>query len=203
MVRDDLITRKGKLLNETEVWKFGQSWRVGGKKACAREHDTIKTKERTCSKFTKWSQHACSPLIRNKFGNCDKKLNPAKYYRACLLDMCECPHQKCYCESFTAYAHECERLGVHLDHWRGQLNCYMNETELMSTSTTSLMTNSANVLPYHVISSAEAVSKNTRLMNRKRNGHGSPANGKHKKLQPPKGPKNIVPPRGPPPPLFN
>lgn len=44
--------------------------------------------------------------------------------RSCLLDMCECPNRQCFCESFTAYAHECQRLGVPLPDWRKATGCH-------------------------------------------------------------------------------
>ncbi|CAD1472049.1 unnamed protein product, partial [Heterotrigona itama] len=50
-------------------------------------------------------------------------VNPTMYYKACLQDMCECPTENCYCESFTAYAHECKRLGIQLPHWRKSTRC--------------------------------------------------------------------------------
>jgi hypothetical protein len=49
--------------------------------------------------------------------------------RSCILDMCECPTRRCHCESFTAYAHECKRLGVHLPDWRTSTGCPSAWTE--------------------------------------------------------------------------
>ena len=49
--------------------------------------------------------------------------------RSCIVDMCECPSQHCYCESFTAYAHECTRLGVQLPDWRSSTGCPSAWTE--------------------------------------------------------------------------
>jgi hypothetical protein len=49
--------------------------------------------------------------------------------RSCIVDMCECPLQHCYCESFTAYAHECMRLGVQLPDWRSSTGCPSAWTE--------------------------------------------------------------------------
>jgi hypothetical protein len=49
--------------------------------------------------------------------------------RSCIVDMCECPLRHCYCESFTAYAHECMRLGVQLPDWRSSTGCPSAWTE--------------------------------------------------------------------------
>ena len=57
------------------------------------------------------------------FESCHKKVNPSLYYKACLQDMCECPTENCYCESFMAYVHECQRLGIQLSHWRRSTRC--------------------------------------------------------------------------------
>lgn len=42
------------------------------------------------------------------------------------MDMCDCPTQSCYCESFAAYAHECERNGVKLLDWRDLAGCKLS-----------------------------------------------------------------------------
>nr|CAD7462840.1 unnamed protein product [Timema tahoe] len=47
---------------------------------------------------------------------------------SCMVDMCECPNGRCYCESFTAYAHECQRLGVNLMDWRRETHCPSGDT---------------------------------------------------------------------------
>ncbi|XP_077290337.1 BMP-binding endothelial regulator protein-like [Arctopsyche grandis] len=55
VVRDDLKTRNGVIFKEAgreNSWKFGESWRVGGKKACSRKQDNVH-KEKPCHKATK------------------------------------------------------------------------------------------------------------------------------------------------------
>nr|CAD7417696.1 unnamed protein product [Timema poppensis] len=51
--------------------------------------------------------------------------------RSCMVDMCECPNGRCYCESFTAYAHECQRSGVTLMDWRRETRCPSGWTRSM------------------------------------------------------------------------
>lgn len=42
------------------------------------------------------------------------------------MDMCDCATHTCYCESFAAYAHECERNGVKLLDWRDLAGCKLS-----------------------------------------------------------------------------
>lgn len=65
----------------------------------------------------------CNRLRSSIFESCRSKVNPQMYYKACLQDMCECPSDNCYCESFMAYAHDCQRLGIQLPHWRKSTRC--------------------------------------------------------------------------------
>ncbi|XP_046680028.1 BMP-binding endothelial regulator protein isoform X1 [Homalodisca vitripennis] len=124
MSRDDLMTRRGRVVLDPD--KFGASWRVGGKRACMRTNEPP-TRAIQCSQHLpqrRYRDRLCKPLRTEVFAACHKKLNYAMYFKSCLLDMCECPGRKCYCESFTAYAHECQRLGVALPTWRDDTGCH-------------------------------------------------------------------------------
>ncbi|KAK9512952.1 hypothetical protein O3M35_001253 [Rhynocoris fuscipes] len=128
--RDDLMTRTGRIVMDAD--KFGWSWRVGGKKACSRGKGNplglpSPHESHRCSKFLphrRFRERMCKPLRSDIFAACHKHLNHLIYFKSCLLDMCECPSRRCYCESFTAYAHECARQGVTLPNWRSATNCY-------------------------------------------------------------------------------
>lgn len=53
------------------------------------------------------------------------------FCRSCLIDMCECPDRMCYCESVTAYAHECQRLGILLpSDWRVKTTCFAKNSRI-------------------------------------------------------------------------
>ncbi|XP_046485972.1 BMP-binding endothelial regulator protein isoform X1 [Neodiprion pinetum] len=117
--KDDFTTRRGKLLQDAN--QFGKSWMVGSKKLCARTRQNYPFTERRCR--GRKDHRFCNRLRSEVFYQCHKKVNPTMYYKSCLTDMCECPTGRCYCESFTAYAHECQRLGVQLPHWRGPMKC--------------------------------------------------------------------------------
>ncbi|XP_075218123.1 crosveinless 2-secreting protein [Lycorma delicatula] len=122
--RDDLTTKRGRVVLDPE--KFGASWRVGGKKACTRLNDppprTVQCNQHLPHR--RFRDRLCKPLRSDIFAPCHKKLNYSIYFKSCLLDMCECPNRQCYCESFTAYAHECQRLGVMLPDWRKATGCH-------------------------------------------------------------------------------
>lgn len=122
--RDDLVPRRGNNVTDNEVWVFANSWRVGGTKACAKRNENF-SRPSTCTHKKFWA--LCRPLRESDvFGECDSRLNPINYHESCKKDMCECPSGTCYCESFAAYAHECQRIGVKLPNWREKTNCILN-----------------------------------------------------------------------------
>jgi BMP-binding endothelial regulator protein len=121
--RDDLISRNGVNISENDVRKFADSWRVGGLKACARKPYEHVQKPQRCPTAKK-KMAKCQELKRQEiFDNCISRVNPDKYFDFCKMDMCDCPSYSCYCESFAAYAHECERNGVKLPLWREMSKC--------------------------------------------------------------------------------
>ncbi|KAH8401071.1 hypothetical protein KR009_002793, partial [Drosophila setifemur] len=119
--RDDLTGRDGRSHSDDEVWHFANSWKVGGPKSCSRLRDNIAVLP-TCDK--RLSSFYCHPLsVSQLFGECNERLNSENYIAACRMDVCECPSGSCHCDSFAAYAHECQRLGVELPDWRAATNC--------------------------------------------------------------------------------
>ncbi|XP_043270106.1 BMP-binding endothelial regulator protein isoform X1 [Venturia canescens] len=118
--KDDFTTRRGRVLQDSHA--FGQSWAVGSKKSCTRARPgTNVDRERRCR--GRKDHKLCNRLRSQIFDACHKKVNPTMYYKSCLQDMCECPTENCYCESFVAYVHECQRLGIQLPHWRKSTRC--------------------------------------------------------------------------------
>ncbi|XP_017477402.1 PREDICTED: BMP-binding endothelial regulator protein [Rhagoletis zephyria] len=120
--RDDLTSRDGNNHTDDEVWRFANSWKVGGPKACSRRVDKLAArpncKQRQANAYCRWLRES------EVFGNCDNRLNPNNYFDACKMDVCECPNGLCHCDSFAAYAHECRRLGVQVpDEWRKRTRC--------------------------------------------------------------------------------
>ena len=117
-------------MSDNEVKRFADSWRVGGLRACGRQPNEVVHKPLHCQhKQQKKANANCRELkesVNNVFENCQSRVNPDKYFEFCKMDMCECPSQMCYCESFTAYAHECERNGVHLPRWREDTRCKLS-----------------------------------------------------------------------------
>ncbi|XP_055687779.1 BMP-binding endothelial regulator protein [Lutzomyia longipalpis] len=120
--RDDLMTRRGDNMSLEQVWRFANSWRVGGRKACGRRRETPSRQRGVCRSRRRWG--VCKPLKDSAvFGSCGSHVNPSNYFESCRKDMCECPTELCYCDSFAAYAHECSRLGVELPNWRQETKC--------------------------------------------------------------------------------
>lgn len=117
--KDDFMSRRGRLLQDPQL--FGQSWAVGAKKKCTPTRTLNPERERRCR--GRKDHRLCNRLRSQIFDPCHKKVNPTMYYKACLQDMCECPTEHCYCESFMAYVHECKRLGIQLPHWRKSTRC--------------------------------------------------------------------------------
>ncbi|XP_055839337.1 BMP-binding endothelial regulator protein [Episyrphus balteatus] len=119
--RDDLTSRDGNNHSDSEVWRFANSWKVGGPKACSRKKENIAVPP-ICKQ--RRSSMSCKPLMGSEvFGDCDSRLNPRNYFESCKMDTCECKTGMCQCDSFAAYAHECKRLGVKIPDWRSATNC--------------------------------------------------------------------------------
>uniref|UniRef100_A0A336MCX7 CSON015288 protein n=1 Tax=Culicoides sonorensis TaxID=179676 RepID=A0A336MCX7_CULSO len=130
--RDDLQHKNGQNMSDNDVWTFANSWRVGGSKACTRLQDEKKQPQKlpaTCQKRFSVKCHPLTVGYTHVFSECQSHLNPQKYFEACAMDMCECPSRFCYCESFTAYARECQRLGIALPNWREQTNCTLQSIQ--------------------------------------------------------------------------
>ncbi|XP_062708078.1 BMP-binding endothelial regulator protein [Aedes albopictus] len=129
--RDDLLSRTG--VNMTDnVWKFAQSWAVGGEKACTRPRKKEMVAKNSQCRPKKFFTF-CKILKTDVFGECNSQLNPENYFESCKIDMCECPHKQCYCDSLAAYAHECQRQGIRLPNWRRDTNCYPNATNFFTS----------------------------------------------------------------------
>lgn len=146
--RDDLMSRRGINYSDGDVWRFANSWKVGGQKACSRKHENLAKMSTVCRHKRGW--HMCKPLNDSEaFDACGSRLNPFHYYEACKKDMCECPDGKCYCDAFAAYAHECKRVGVQMtDSWKYVTGCSnRNSTAIVGTiqPSTALMSTSFDV----------------------------------------------------------
>lgn len=116
------------------VWRFGNSWRVGGARVCARQHENV-VRVPQCHRGTT-APPVCRQLLELPvFARCAGHLNPQMYVDSCKDDMCECPTFKCYCDSFAAYARECKRQGFEVAaSWKATLGCDANALAAMATS---------------------------------------------------------------------
>lgn len=73
--RDDFTTRRGRLVMDAD--KFGTSWRVGGKKACARPDEQLQCQHQASHKSIENLQR-CGPL-QTVFSACHRKLSFMNY----------------------------------------------------------------------------------------------------------------------------
>ncbi|XP_041976866.1 BMP-binding endothelial regulator protein isoform X2 [Aricia agestis] len=122
VARDDMRTRDGRLVNDT--WRFGSSWRIGGRHACTRRQErpgaNIRCRQ---SKLTK-VRRLCREFERHEvFTECGTKVNPHNYKEACLLDACGCTGVRCHCAAYRAYARECTRVGAEPRNWLQAVWC--------------------------------------------------------------------------------
>jgi len=123
---DDFHGRRGNEYGTGQ--QFGDSWRVGGYRACSiLPKDMPRSYEPHCSQT--WeskikSDRSCNALHSSLFEKCSAtSVDPEYYFDACKFDMCECPGDQCHCEVLTAYARECERAGHMVHGWREATNC--------------------------------------------------------------------------------
>lgn len=131
--RDDLLSRQGDHYKDDETWRFANSWKVGGPKACSRKNENL-AKQPVCRH--KRGAQLCRPLNESElFEECSTQLNPLHYLESCRKDMCECPTGKCYCDSLAAYATECARLGIPLHDWKRETQCDAASIEAATAAT--------------------------------------------------------------------
>ncbi|CAH0554381.1 unnamed protein product [Brassicogethes aeneus] len=118
-VQDDFIAKNGRLMRDNETNIFGSTWCVGNKRDCAKK---VKP-GRSCLKHN--VPKKCNLLGNSQiFEKCDSKLSPSFYYNACKVDGFNCIDENWYCESFIAYARECERLGALIPkNWKNFVSC--------------------------------------------------------------------------------
>ena len=137
--------------------KFGDSWRVGGLRACSvLPKDMPQSYEPKCTQT--WSARIksdkfCNAIKSSLFSKCAEKVDPDYYFEACKTDMCECPGDQCHCEVLTAYARECERSespGIVAD-WRESTGCKnvtsFKYTERHQNEVIPIPTNTAEIQP--------------------------------------------------------
>lgn len=135
---------------QTDGQHFGDSWRVGGLRACSvLPKDMPKSYEPECTQS--WSSRIksdrfCNALKSQLFAQCTPKVDPDYYFNACKLDMCECPGDQCHCEVLTAYARECERAGVMVYNWREMTGC-KNVTSFTYTSSNEVISSPKERFP--------------------------------------------------------
>lgn len=115
---DDFKMRRGPTVGDENLFQFASSWFMG--------RNPPKRKLKHCKVRSKFpnGKNMCKYLTSSElFNQCDSKLNYKMYHKTCLMDMCDCPSGKCYCDSLRAYAQECQRLNVSLPSWKKNSYC--------------------------------------------------------------------------------
>lgn len=117
---DDMRTREGRMV--TDPWKFGTSWRVGGKRACTRRQE--RPGRTRCTHFKRRAKRLCREFEHNEvFSACGGLVNYYNYREACERDACGCFGDHCHCAAYRAYARECERVGAEPKDWAKAVWC--------------------------------------------------------------------------------
>ena len=106
--KDDFVGRHGALLSSGQ--EFGNSWRVGGKKACSVLPRDVPVQPPTCR--GDWegsikSELHCAAIKSSLFSSCHSAVQPQFYFIACRIDMCECPGTQCHCEVTITASPQC------------------------------------------------------------------------------------------------
>ncbi|GBP55686.1 hypothetical protein EVAR_18977_1 [Eumeta japonica] len=121
LARDDTRTRDGRLV--TDTWRFGSSWRVGGRRACTRTPERP-AMARCRGAKNRRAKRLCREFDKSDvFAACEVKVNPQHYKAACVRDACGCSGVRCHCAAYRAYARECQRLGAEPRAWAAATWC--------------------------------------------------------------------------------
>lgn len=113
---DDMTTKEGRP-SDDDPWRFGASWRVGGKRACTRRRERPAT-ARCRGARQQRARRLCRGFFRiDAFAACGTKVNPSNYRAACVRDACGCTGSRCHCAAYRAYSRECTRLGAEPRRW--------------------------------------------------------------------------------------
>uniref|UniRef100_A0A672Y980 VWFD domain-containing protein n=1 Tax=Sphaeramia orbicularis TaxID=375764 RepID=A0A672Y980_9TELE len=119
-VKNDFTTSSKEVV--VEAHEFGDSWKVSD--SCP---DT-KPPKNPCSLYSHrqaWALKHCSIINSDVFSSCHSKVEPDKYYDACVRDTCACNTGgdcECFCSAVAAYAAACNEAGACVK-WRTPTIC--------------------------------------------------------------------------------
>lgn len=107
---DDFKLKNGQITNS--IHKFAESWAIGRQRNNCKRAPAPPKETAVCKSRHQWrARKRCWP-IKSHFSNCHKAVDPRRYYKDCLSDVCSCRSKRCDCESLLAYARACRRMGV-------------------------------------------------------------------------------------------
>ncbi|XP_074654574.1 BMP-binding endothelial regulator protein-like [Tubulanus polymorphus] len=117
---DDLTGSDGQIYFAEE--DFGDTWLVGKDRNCRGPKRNV---IRVINPNQRLLAHQeCAALYGNSFARCRQKIDVRAYYKACVMDVTDCPeNQQCSCEAMVAYSRLCEKeLNTFLN-WRTPYLC--------------------------------------------------------------------------------
>ncbi|KAM9309078.1 IgGFc-binding protein [Pholidichthys leucotaenia] len=114
----------------SDVNRFGKSWKVKLPNVVCKNG----CRGNTCPKcdpirkavFSKFTYCGIITAPKGPFADCHRKLDPKSYFDDCMFDMCASNGEgEVLCNSVAAYAFNCHRVGVEVNHWRTPYFCSM------------------------------------------------------------------------------
>ncbi|XP_064432490.1 LOW QUALITY PROTEIN: mucin-5B [Mirounga angustirostris] len=117
---NDFTTRSQSVVSS--ALEFGNSWKFSP--SCP---DALAPRDPcTANPYRKsWAQKQCSIINSATFAACHAHVDPARYYEACVGDVCACDSggdSECFCTAVAAYAQACHDVGVCVS-WRTPAIC--------------------------------------------------------------------------------
>ncbi|XP_044125174.1 mucin-5AC-like [Bufo gargarizans] len=117
---NDFTTRSMSVVGD--VNEFGNSWKISS--TCP---DAKQPKDACISNPYRrsWAQKQCSIINSDVFSDCHARVDPSKYYDACVTDSCACDSGgdcECFCTAVAAYAQACGETGACVS-WRSPNIC--------------------------------------------------------------------------------
>ncbi|XP_047450650.1 IgGFc-binding protein-like isoform X2 [Mugil cephalus] len=120
--KDDFRKPDGSLTSDPN--EFGHSWNTDPK--CNKTTNTTVSGCDDDERELYESSGYCGILLdkNGPFAVCHPRVNPNKYFRDCLFDLCEMDGAKpVLCEAIEGYVNECQDRGVNIGSWRNETFC--------------------------------------------------------------------------------
>uniref|UniRef100_H3CDW9 VWFD domain-containing protein n=1 Tax=Tetraodon nigroviridis TaxID=99883 RepID=H3CDW9_TETNG len=121
--KDDFRKPDGSLTSNAN--DFGHSWNIDPELVLCNKKPNDTTTECIQEEVYRSSEY-CGMLLdsRGPFAVCHPKVNPNKYFKDCVFDLCALDGARpVLCEAIEAYVNECQDRGVTVGLWRNESFC--------------------------------------------------------------------------------